>query len=140
MSNSLDRNDALEILKLALDDIERIKQQQWRDFYAVLAVQGGLLVLFKDHLSLRMMFVILSLLAGLLGAFLIRSSQHRLEQTFRARKNRALAALGKEFIVAWGGMDPLARSRIYPNTCLVVVGLGTALTILLMLKFPPALF
>jgi hypothetical protein len=52
MSNSLDRNDALEILKLALDDIERIKQQQWRDFYAVLAVQGGLLVLFSRCLIL----------------------------------------------------------------------------------------
>jgi hypothetical protein len=32
MGNDRNRGDALEILKLALDDIERIKQQQWRDF------------------------------------------------------------------------------------------------------------
>src|SRR5688572_25298174 len=110
MSNPLDRNDALEILKLALDDIERIKQQQWRDFYALLAVQGGLLLLSKDHVSLRIMFVALSIVAGLLGAFLIRSSQNALENKFRSRKNRALTTLGNDFIVMWGGLDPPNQS------------------------------
>jgi hypothetical protein len=136
----LAHDDAVEILKLAIADIERIKQQQWRDFYAVLAVQAGLLVLFKDHLSLRMLFVFLSLIVGLLGAFLMHRAQQKLEQTFRVRKNRALAALGHEFISMWGGVDPPNRSRVYPNIALLVLGIGTACTILLMLKFQPALF
>jgi|SRR5215831_9815021 len=137
MSKSLDRSDALEILKLSLDDIERIKQQQWRDSYALLAVQGGLLLLFKDHPGLRIVFVLLSLLAGVLGAALITSTQRTLEQKFRTRRDRALDALGQDFIAVWGGKD---QSRSYPNTCQAVLALGTALTILLMLKFPPALF
>jgi len=136
----LPHDDALEILKLAIADIERIKQQQWRDFYAVLAVQAGLLVLFKDHLSLRMLFVFLSLLVGLLGAFLMHRAQQKLEQTFRVRKNRALTVLGHEFISMWGGVDLPNRSRVYPNIALLVLGIGTACTILLMLKFQPALF
>jgi hypothetical protein len=137
---SLHHDDALEILKLAIADIERIKQQQWRDFYAVLAVQAGLLVLFKDHLSLRMLFVLLSLLVGLLGALLIQRAQQKLEQKFRARKKLALEALGHEFISMWGGVDPPDRSRVYPNIALIVLGIGTACTILLMVKFQPALF
>jgi hypothetical protein len=47
---------------------------------------SGLLVLFKDDLSLRMLFVLLSLLLGLLGALLIRRAQQKLEYKFRARK------------------------------------------------------
>jgi hypothetical protein len=136
----LHHDDALEILKLAIADIERIKQQQWRDFYAVLAVQAGLLVLFKDHLSLRMLFVLLSLLVGLLGALLIQRAQQKLEQKFRARMKLALEALGHEFISMWGGVDHPDRSRVYPNIALIVLGIGTACTILLMLKFQPALF
>jgi hypothetical protein len=137
MSNEMSRDEAIEILKLSLDDIERIKQQQWRDSYALLAVQGGLLLLFKDHLSLRIAFLILSLAAGILGAVLIKSSQHKLEQTFRKRRDRALEALGQEFIAVWGG---IGQSRSYPHTLLFVLALGTAFTILLMLKTSPALF
>jgi hypothetical protein len=106
----------------------------------VLTVQAGLLVLFKDHLSLRMLFVFLSLIVGLLGAFLMHRAQQKLEQTFRVRKNRALAVLGHEFTSMWGGVDPPNRSRVYPNIALLVLGIGTACTILLMLKFQPALF
>jgi hypothetical protein len=114
-----------------------MKQQQWRDTYALLAVQGGLLLLFKDHLSLRIVFLILSLAAGILGAVLIKSSQHNLEQTFRKRRDRALEALGQDFIAVWGG---ISQSRSYPNTLLFVLTLGTAFTILLMLKTSPPLF
>jgi hypothetical protein len=136
-SRRRDREEALEILKLAIDDIERMKQQQWRDTYALLAVQGGLLLLFKDHLSLRFLFVLLSFLAGLLGAYLIKTTQVTLEQRFRKRRDGALTALGPDFIAKWG---VTSQSRRYPYTCLAVLALGTAFTILLMVKFPPAWF
>jgi hypothetical protein len=109
-------------------------------FTRVLAVQAGLLVLFKDYLSLLMLFVLLSLLLGLLGALLIRRAQQKLEYKFRARKNLALKALGPEFASMWGGIDPPDLSRVYPNIALIVLGIGTACTIPLMLKFQPALF
>ena len=141
MSNGLDRSDALEILKLALDDIDRIKQQQWRDFYAVLVAQGGLLVLVKDYPDSRLIFVLLSLFAGVLGGWLIGLTQRKLEQKFRARKNRALHILGPYFNIVWDGRDKpdeLERSNFYPTACLVVLGVGTAVAILVMLKYPPA--
>jgi hypothetical protein len=108
MSNGLDRSDALEILKLALDDIDRMKQQQWRDFYAVLVAQGGLLVLVKDYPDSRLIFVLLSLFAGVLGGWLIGLTQRKLEQKFRARKNRALHILGRTEVKApvQGQIDP----------------------------------
>jgi len=136
----MDRDEAIEILKLALDDIARMKHQQWRDFYATLAVQAGLLVLFKDHIYLRALFIFLALLAGIMGSLLVRTAQRSLEKKFRERKNRALEYLGKEFIDMWGGQDPPDRGRDYPNTLLLVLGIGTAVTILVMLKFPPPLF
>jgi hypothetical protein len=144
MPNGLARNEVLAILKLALDDIERIKQQQWRDSYTILAVQAGLLVLFKqEFLPLRWFFIILSLIAGILGAVLIRKTQHKLEYKFRARKNRALEALRQDFSVLWGGPDlpdELAERNWYPNICLAIVSVGTAFTILVLVKYPPALF
>ena len=127
----------------SLPSIDRIKQQQWRDFYAVLVAQGGVLVLFKDHPDLRLAFVFLSVVAGVLGALLIRDTQHKLERKFRARKNRALQVLGQDFISMWGGLDrpdELGQRTFYPNICLLVLGVGTAFAILVMLKFPPAYF
>jgi hypothetical protein len=96
--------------------------------------------LIKDHLSLRMLFVLLSLLVGLLGAVLIQRAQQKLEHKFRVRKKLALEALGHEFTSMWGDVEPPVRSRVYPNIALIVLGIGTACTILLMLKFQPALF
>ena len=132
MATGLERPETLilEILKLAVDDIDRMKQQQWRDFYAILAVQAGLLVLFKDHLPLRGWFIVLSGLAGLLGGLLIGHSQHTLDQKFRPRLERALAALGTEFTDMWGPGP--GRSK-YPVILLLVLGIGTAFTILVML-------
>ena len=143
MSNDIDRHEILEILTLALDDIDRIKQQQWRDFYAILAAQGALLVLFKEPLCLRWFFIIVSLFTGVFGALLIRDTQHTLESKFRARQNRALAALGRNFIAMWNGPDsPDEREgrNVYPNMCVIVLGVGTAFVIVFLLKYPPALF
>jgi hypothetical protein len=82
MSDGLARPETLEILKLAVDDNERMKQQQWRDFYAILAVQAGLLVLFKDNLALRNGFIVLAGFVGVLAAWLIGSTQRTLDRKF----------------------------------------------------------
>jgi hypothetical protein len=142
-NGGMDRSDALEILKLAVEDIERIKQQQWRDFYAALLLQAGLLVLFKDHLGLRWLFIVLSLVSAFLGGLLIGTTQRSLERKFRPRLNRALQFLGNEFTEVWGGSyEPgeLGSRNAYPNICLFVLGLGSAVTILIILKYPPAVF
>jgi hypothetical protein len=72
-----------------------------------------------------------------LGAYLIRTTQLTLEQRFRVRRDEALRFLGQGFIDMWG---VTSQSRRYPYICLSVLALGTAFTILLMVKFPPAWF
>jgi hypothetical protein len=131
MANGLDPDAALEILKLALDDIERIKQQQWRDFYAVLAVQAGLLVLYRDYRDFQTAFIIASIIVWLLGAYLLGSSQVTLETKFRARKNRALGVLGKAFSDTWGGIDEPSQSRTYPILSFIVLSAVTAFIVYL---------
>jgi hypothetical protein len=143
MSNDLSRAEALEILKLSLDDIERIKQQQWRDTYSLLAVQGGLLGLLllltdvTDDFSMRIVFGVVALFAGGLGARLIRNTQITLEDRFRPRRDRALKVLGQDFIALWG---ETSQSRRYPYTLQAVLCLGTLFAIFLIVKLPPALF
>jgi hypothetical protein len=83
---------------------------------------------------LRNCFIVLSGLAGLLGAWLIGSSQNSLEKKFRPRLHRALAALGTEFTKMWGPGP--SRSR-YSDICLLVLAVGTAFTIFVMLLYSP---
>jgi hypothetical protein len=82
--------ELLTVYKHTIEDVERVKQWQWRFTYYTVIGQGAVLALYAqyrsiwDYIWLKILFMIIAILIGALGVFLVYRSKRDLEE-FRKR-------------------------------------------------------
>ena len=117
-------------------DIENVKRRQWRDFNAILAGQGSLLLLSRDFKEENILFAILSFLLWLAGTYFLIENREVLE-VYRTGKGACLKKLKEDDGIS-NILEPPDTPTIpgkYHHRILTIATLATtALVIWLLLK------
>jgi len=94
--NNIPTDELTTLFNITIEDIERMKQQQWRIFYSTIVLQGGLFYISKKCCDLYIIiFIILMILICFYSTKYMNESQDSIIK-FRIRKNKQLRYFHKE--------------------------------------------
>lgn len=107
--------ELLTMFKVTIEDIERMKQYQWKLFYYTIILQIGLLSLFRICIFnkideripidvLKFFFIFLTVIVFIVGYTVVNGSQNTIK-TFRSRKVKILSGLHSDIQKLFEGED-----------------------------------